>query len=224
MLLAHLIRNKCKSLFKAIIRSSQIIKFHSMEKKEETTSPVPILAPAPEAPKEERKIEVTVPIPQLPIPAKSFANRSRIRHLMENPTEHIGKIVYVAGWARTLRFTKKIAFVELSDGSGPLGIQVVIDKDVTGYADLEKLRAGCSLGFKGKVVKSPGSKQPIEMQVKKEADHLIKIYGDCPPEQYPLAKKEHTMEVLYIISQSYPIVLERNRSLETKDSTDWRCC
>ncbi len=172
-----------------------------MEKKEEVKGvvpPAPEAAPAAAAPKEERKVNVTVPVPALPVPSKSFGGRVRIRHLMENSGEYVDKIVYVAGWARTLRFTKKIAFVELTDGSGPLGIQIVVDKDVSNYAELEKMRAGCSLGFKGKVVKSPGAKQPIEMQIKKDPEHLIKIYGSCPAEEYPLAKKEHTMEVSFV--------------------------
>jgi len=192
MILARSIRNKFKPLISSIIRSSQIITYHSMEKKEEVKEP---LIPAPAPAKEEHKITITVPIPEVKVADKSFGGRIRIRHLMENSAQYYDKIIKVCGWARTLRFTKKIAFVELTDGSGPLGIQIVVDKDVPNYAELEKMRAGCSLAFIGKIVKSPGAKQPIEMQVKKDAEHKIIIFGNCPAEEYPLAKKEHTVEV-----------------------------
>lgn len=200
-----LIRNKCRPIVKSIIRSSQFIKFASNMSKDESVQTAAVTLPAadpvpvPALPKEEeKKVTVLPPIPSTIVPATSFSGRVRIRYLMEHPGEFVDKVVYVAGWARTLRFTKKIAFAELSDGSGPLGLQVVIDRDVPNYAELEKMRAGCSLGFKGTVVKSPGSKQPIEMQVKNIPEHLAKIYGDCPAEQYPLAKKDHTMEVFHV--------------------------
>jgi tyrosyl-tRNA synthetase len=144
---------------------------------------------------EEKKAGITVPIPQLPIAPRSFGGRTRINHLMKHYEEYIDKIIYVAGWGKTLRFTKNVAFIELSDGSGPLSLQVVVDTNMPNYAELEKLRSGCSLGFKGKIVKSIGSKQLIEMQVKNMSENYIKIYGDCPADQYPLAKKEHTVEV-----------------------------
>ena len=205
MLLGALIRNKCRHVLKSLIRSSQIIKFCSMEKKEEVktqiaapVAPVVPVVPAPEAqaPKEEKKALRVMPvIPTIAIPSQSFSGRIRLRHLMLNSAEYIDKVIFVTGWARTLRSSKKVAFVELTDGSGPLGLQVVISKDVDNFAELTRMRAGCCLGFKGKVVKSPGAKQSIEMQVNKEADHMAKIYGECPAEEYPLAKKEHTMEV-----------------------------
>ena len=114
---------------------------------------------------------------------------------MENAAEYIGKDVRVCGWSRTLRFTKKVAFVVLSDGSGAQNLQVVITHDVPNYAELEKQRAGSCLAFKGTVVKSPGSKQPIELQIRKDPQHYISIYGSCPADEYPLSKKDHTVEV-----------------------------
>eukprot|EP00826_Nyctotherus_ovalis_P022787 TRINITY_DN1759_c0_g2_i9.p1 TRINITY_DN1759_c0_g2~~TRINITY_DN1759_c0_g2_i9.p1 ORF type:complete len:855 (+),score=332.33 TRINITY_DN1759_c0_g2_i9:99-2663(+) len=154
--------------------------------------------------KKERKVEITVPVPELAVPPKSFGGRTRIRFLMERHEEFVDKVIYVAGWCRTLRFTKNVAFAELSDGSGPQSIQVVVDTTIPNYVEFEKLRAGSSVGFKGKIVKSIGSKQLIEMQVKNEPEHLVKIYGDCPADQYPLAKKEHSNEFLREIAHLRP--------------------
>jgi hypothetical protein len=163
-------------------------------------APVPVQAPTQAA--EEQKGRALPTVPLLPIAATSFSGRTRIKHLMENSNEYVGKDVKVCGWSRTLRFTKKVAFVVLSDGSGAQNLQVVITKDVPNYAELEKQRAGSCLGFKGTVVKSPGSKQPIELQIRNDPQHSITIYGTCPAEEYPLSKKDHSVEV-------------RNRSMDT---------
>jgi lysyl-tRNA synthetase class II len=163
--------------------------------KEQAAPAPPAVQPAVPKPVEEVKERPLPPIPLVQTPATSFSGRVRIRYLFEHSTEFIDKVIYVAGWARTLRFTKKVAFAEMTDGSGPQGLQIVMDKGLSNYAELEKMRAGCSLGFMGKVVKSPGSKQSIEMQVQADPAHYAKIYGDCPADSYPLAKKEHTVEV-----------------------------
>lgn len=181
-----------------------------MEKKEVKEEPAaqppkaPEAAPAPVAPaavpapqpKEEQKARILPVVPVIETPPISFSGRLRIRYLFEHPTEFVNKVVYVCGWARTLRAQKKITFVTLSDGSGPQTLQIVVDKDLKNYAEVEKMKNGCCFGFKGKIVQSPGAKQSIEMQVRNEPDHLAKIYGDCPAEEYPLAKKEHNVEVL----------------------------
>ena len=121
---------------------------------------------------------------------------------MEHYQEFVGKTTFIAGWGKTLRFSKKLAFIELSDGSGPQTIQAVVDVDVSNYSEIEKLRSGCSLGLKGTIVESPGSKQLIELQIKNDPTHQVRIYGECPAEKYPLSKKEHTLEVyiLFIFS------------------------
>ncbi|MDR3734820.1 MAG: OB-fold nucleic acid binding domain-containing protein [Acidobacteriaceae bacterium] len=167
----------------------------SKKEEQKTTAAAPAVEPP--APREEAKKILPPPVPTVPVAMTSFSGRVRIRYLMENPTEHLDKVIYIAGWARTTRFTKKLAFVEMSDGSGPVGLQVVVDKETPGYAELEKMRVGASMGFRGKLVKSPGAKQPVELQVKNLPEHQIRIFGDCPAELYPLAKKEHSVEVAH---------------------------
>jgi lysyl-tRNA synthetase class II len=198
MLLAKLIRNKRSIL--QFITNFHKNRWTKMESKEEKKIQVPIptvpAVPQPvNPPKEEVKSRALPDIPTIAIPASSFSGRLRIRHLFEHQADYVNKIVHVCGWARTLRAQKKIAFITLSDGSGPQTLQIVIDKDVENYAAIEKMRVGSCFGLKGKIVQSPGSKQPIEMQIKKDPEHSVTIYGDCPAEEYPLSKKEHTVEV-----------------------------
>jgi aspartyl/asparaginyl-tRNA synthetase len=164
------------------------------------SAPATIVPPAVQPVKEEIKERLLPEIPTVPIPQKSFSGRLRIRYLFEHSAEFVNKVVWVCGWARTLRAQKKIGFVTLSDGSGPQTLQIVIDKDVPNYSEIEKMRAGCCFGFKGKIVQSQGAKQSIEMQVTKDPEHLAKIFGDCPGEEYPLSKKEHNVEVCIMSS------------------------
>lgn len=208
MLLAALNRYRWNLI--QIIRYSKKILTIKMEKKEikEETSAIPP-APAPVAPqvvpaqpKEELKARILPPIPEIKTPQTSFSGRLRIRYLFEHPEEFVNKIAYACGWARTIRAQKKIIFVTLSDGSGPQNLQIVVDRDVPNFGELEKMKVGCCLGFKGLIVQSPGAKQTIEMQVKNDPNHIAKIFGECPAEEYPLSKKEHTVEVKKILNIS----------------------
>ncbi|MFV0351802.1 MAG: asparagine--tRNA ligase [Oscillospiraceae bacterium] len=102
-----------------------------------------------------------------------------------------GANVVVAGWARTVRDSKNIGFIELNDGSAFKGVQVVFEKaKLPNFKEIAKTGAGASFVVHGKVVHTPTAKQPFEIN----ADN-IEIEGACPPE-YPMQKKRHTVEFL----------------------------
>lgn len=102
-----------------------------------------------------------------------------------------GATVTVGGWARTVRDSKNIGFIELNDGSNFKSLQVVFEQaKLANYKDVAKAGAGTSLAVTGRVVHTPGAKQPFEIN----ADS-IEIEGACPPE-YPLQKKRHSVEFL----------------------------
>ena len=116
--------------------------------------------------------------------------RSTIYNLYQTPPAQ-GSIVTVAGWARTVRDSKNIGFIELNDGSNFKSLQVVFEAAcLPNYTDVAKTGAGTSFIVTGKVVLTPEAKQPLEIN----AD-TIEIIGDCPPE-YPLQKKRHSLEFL----------------------------
>lgn len=116
--------------------------------------------------------------------------RSTIYDLYKSqPAE--GATVTVGGWARTVRDSKSIGFIELNDGSNFKSLQVVFEEaKLPNYKDVAKAGAGTSLVVTGKIVLTPTAKQPFEIN----AD-TIAIMGECPPE-YPLQKKRHTVEFL----------------------------
>lgn len=102
-----------------------------------------------------------------------------------------GAAVTVCGWARTVRDSKNIGFIELSDGSCFKNLQVVFEAaKVENYREIAKAGVGTSLRVTGRVVLTPGAKQPLEIN----ADR-VELLSLCPPE-YPLQKKRHTVEFL----------------------------
>ena len=102
-----------------------------------------------------------------------------------------GEIVTVCGWAKTVRDSKNIGFIELSDGSCFSSLQVVFEaQKLENYKEIAKAGVGTSLRVKGVVVLTPDAKQPLEIN----ADS-VEVLGTCPSD-YPLQKKRHTVEFL----------------------------
>ncbi|CAE7369571.1 asnS [Symbiodinium microadriaticum] len=107
------------------------------------------------------------------------------------------------GWIRTTRSADKgaILFVELTDGSTPKGVQLVLSMETTsGAAAVASCGGvGASLSVTGTVVQSSGKGQTIEIQGAR-ADVLGAVYGgengEVGGKHYPMAKKQHTLEFL----------------------------
>ena len=116
--------------------------------------------------------------------------RIRIRELFR-ATPADGETVTVCGWAKTVRDSKSIGFIELSDGSCFKNLQVVFQADkLDNYKEVAKAGVGTSMQVTGRIVVTPGAKQPFEVN----ADSVT-LLDVCPPE-YPLQKKRHTLEYL----------------------------
>src|SRR5436190_15660320 len=71
--------------------------------------------------------------------------------------------VEVKGWVRTKRGNKQIAFIAVNDGSIIHSIQVVAE--VSKFEEeLKKVTTGATIIVKGKLVKSQGQGQTVEVQ------------------------------------------------------------
>ena len=111
-----------------------------------------------------------------------------------NDTLTDGQIVTVAGWAKTVRDSKNIGFIELNDGSSFKGVQIVFELErLSNYKEIAKAGVGTSLAITGRVVLTPEAKQSFEIN----ADE-IEVLGDCPSD-YPLQKKRHGVDFLRTI-------------------------
>ena len=108
--------------------------------------------------------------------------------------------IEICGWVKTFRANR---FIALNDGSCLENIQCVIDFENTDDNILKKITTGCAVKISGKIVKSTGAKQAIEIQVNK-----IDILGESNPDQYPIQPKKHSFEFL-----------RENAHLRTRTST-----
>ena len=98
--------------------------------------------------------------------------------------------VTLAGWVRSVRDLKNFAFMDLNDGTSFKGAQIVINSDAPNYSEIAKLNAGTSVICTGKIILTPNSKQPFEMQ-------CTNVEIVCKTdESYPLQKKGHSFEFL----------------------------
>lgn len=123
--------------------------------------------------------------------------RSKIASLLSSQQTDIE--VVAKGWVRTKRGNKNVAFIALNDGSTINNIQIVVEVANFDEELLKLITTGSSVCVKGKLVASPASGQPVEIQAT-----AIELYGTADPELYPLQKKGHTLEFLREIAHLRP--------------------
>ncbi len=114
--------------------------------------------------------------------------REKIKQVLSSEP---GRDVLVKGWVRTRRGSRQVSFIAMNDGSTIHNIQVVVDMQAFDEDKLKLITTGACLAVEGKLVRSEGKGQHLEIQAKK-----IEIYGPADPEKYPLQKKGHSMEFL----------------------------
>lgn len=77
-----------------------------------------------------------------------------------------GEEASVRGWARQVRRQKKVAFLEVNDGSAMSGLQVVANPESEGFDAIQDgdIALGASVEAQGEMVESPGGKQSVELK------------------------------------------------------------
>lgn len=119
--------------------------------------------------------------------------RTEIKTLQKDFEKYDGKSVTLCGFARTVRDSKNIGFIELNDGSFK-GVQIVVEREkIKNYDEVVKQNVGASFEVVGKVIVTPNAKQPFEINAEK-----VEVLGECATD-YPLQKKGHTVEFLRTI-------------------------
>ncbi len=112
------------------------------------------------------------------------------KELFINTKEYIGKKVILEGWIKNHRKQKEFGFISFSDGTFFTQIQVVYEKELSNFEDIQKFRVGSSIRVEGEVVESPKEGQAFEIKATN-----IELLGDCP-EDYPIQPKPHSREFL----------------------------
>ena len=113
-----------------------------------------------------------------------------VKELFDNVDKLIGKTITLSGWVRNHRKQKEFGFIDFSDGTCFKHLQLVYKDSLKSFDEITKIKIGSSIEVVGKLIKSEGSGQDVEVDVEK-----ITLLGDCPDE-YPIQPKRHTREFL----------------------------
>ena len=116
--------------------------------------------------------------------------KTDIRKIYKDLKSFDGQTITLGGWVRSSRDLKNFGFLDINDGTNFKGAQVVLNSNMNNYNIVSKLNAGSSVLCTGKIVLTPNSKQPFEMQ----ADSVEVVCAT--DETYPLQKKGHSFEFL----------------------------
>ena len=125
--------------------------------------------------------------------------RIEIKTLFKDVSPYLEGEVTVCGWIKTMRNSKALSFIELNDGSCFRNLQVIMEADkVSRYEEIARQNVGAALCVNGRLLLTPGAKQPFELHARE-----IAVEGASSPE-YPLQKKRHTLEYLRTIQHLRP--------------------
>lgn len=125
--------------------------------------------------------------------------RTEVTALYNSPSSFANETIKVCGWARSIRDSKTLGFIDLHDGTCFKSVQVVFEeKNVSNYKDIASQNVGASLIITGKFIETPDAKQPFEIHATE-----IEVAGASSPD-YPLQKKRHTVEYLRTIAHLRP--------------------
>ncbi|BEP28936.1 asparagine--tRNA ligase [Helicovermis profundi] len=121
-----------------------------------------------------------------------------LKDIFASPSDYSEKEIEVSGWIRTIRASKNFGFIELNDGTFFNSIQIVFEENLSNFKEVAKYPISTSIIVKGRLVLTPGSKQPFEL---KAAEIVLE---GLSLSSYPLQKKRHTFEYLRTIAHLRP--------------------
>ena len=125
--------------------------------------------------------------------------RTEIAALYSDIAKYKDTVITVYGWARTIRDSKALGFIDLNDGSCFKGVQIVFEADkIHNFSEIASQNVGVALKVTGLVVETPAAKQPFEIHAQE-----ISVEGASSPD-YPLQKKRHSVEYLRTIAHLRP--------------------
>jgi asparaginyl-tRNA synthetase len=115
--------------------------------------------------------------------------RSTVKELLGSG--EVDREVLLKGWVRTRRGSSQVAFIAVNDGTTIHNIQVVADPSAFPESVMKRITTGSSISVTGKLVRSMGKGQSVEIQAAQ-----LTVLGDADPATYPLQKKGHSFEFL----------------------------
>ena len=123
-----------------------------------------------------------------------------LKELFEKENELLESTVVLNGWVRNHRKQKEFGFIDFYDGTCFKTLQIVYTNKLSDFENISKIRIGSSIEVKGKLIKSIGSGQSVEIEAEE-----ITLLGDAP-EDDPMQPKRHTREFLRSLAYLRPRV------------------
>ncbi|PID67266.1 MAG: asparagine--tRNA ligase [Fusobacteriales bacterium] len=121
-----------------------------------------------------------------------------VKEIFREQEKFLEQEVELFGWVKKIRDQKKFGFIELNDGSFFKGLQIVFEDNLENFDDISRLSISSTIKVKGKLVKSEGKGQDLEVKAKN-----IEIYQKADL-AYPLQNKRHSFEYLRTIAHLRP--------------------
>ncbi len=118
-----------------------------------------------------------------------YFKRTRIAQILIADTVPANQDILILGWARTVRISKNVAFVDINDGSCMENLQAVVDNP-DNFPILKDILTGAALRIEGVLAPSPAKGQKYELKVR-----TLTLLGPADA-SYPLQPKRHTFEFL----------------------------
>ena len=109
----------------------------------------------------------------------------------------VGDKVELEGWIRSHRRQKEFGFIDFYDGTCLNSLQIVYEKDIANFDEVQKWLAGCAIKIEGELVPSQGN-QEYELKAS-----TLTLVGSCD-ETYPIQPKRHTREFLRDVAYLRP--------------------
>jgi asparaginyl-tRNA synthetase len=121
-----------------------------------------------------------------------------VKNLYRETEKFIEKEIVLSGWVKKIRSQKSFGFIEINDGSFFKGIQVVFDNNLPNFDEISRVSISSTLIIKGKLVKSQGKGQSIEILATE-----VEIFQKADLD-FPLQNKRHSFEFLRSIAHLRP--------------------
>jgi asparaginyl-tRNA synthetase len=122
--------------------------------------------------------------------------RMEIKTVLE--TGRVGQEVSVAGWVKSIRSGKSLAFLHLNDGSCFDSIQVLIPEGLRNREEVLRQITGASLRVRGTLCASPAKGQSVELDPAQ-----VEVIGGCDPSS-PVQKTGASFEFLRGVAHMRP--------------------
>lgn len=122
--------------------------------------------------------------------------RIRVKEVLKG--DLVDQTVMVKGWVRSVRKGKSFSFIVINDGSCQSSLQIVADPVLSNYEEVASMLTGYAIAVTGKLVRSQGKGQAVEMQASQ-----VEVLGKTD-ESFPLQKKATSLEFLREVAHLRP--------------------